>query len=365
MSHAGGELLGVILAGGNSRRFGKPKALARLHGRPLWRLAASRLRTVCSRVVAVANDARVASELETEVDVLPDRQVGLGPLAGVDAALALAGKEGLEGALVLAVDMPWVRREALVRLTDSWREHRRGCAVATGSPWGFEPLCAVYPVAARIPLEAALEQGAREAGAFARSLDLHVVESGLPASSFRSVNAPADLPPPAFSIVGNKKSGKTTLSVAVIAELARRGRRVMSVKHGHHFRVDTPGTDSWRHRHEGNACRVLLTGPTDFALMGDWGPGGEPSLDLLLSRYLPDAEIVVVEGHRDAPLPKIEIFRATAQPEPVLDPARARAQGAIGAVTDRPELPWSVPVHAPDAPDVAAWIADLVEGALL
>ena len=364
------SLLGVVLAGGGSRRFGSPKALAKLHGRPLWRLAADRLRRACRRVVAVANDPGVAAAMEAEVladrlEVLPDREAGLGPLGGVDAALARASQDGLEGALVLAVDMPWVRMEALRRLADSWRGHRGACVARGGPPWGFAPLCAVYPVSALGPLEAALALGARGAGAFVRSLDPVVVDTGLPAAAFRSVNVPAELPPPSFSVVGNKKSGKTTLAVAVIAELAGRGRRVMSVKHGHRFRLDTPGTDSWRHRKEGLAERVLLAGPAEFALMGDWGPEGEPSLDILLTRHLGGAEIVVVEGFRHAPLPKVEIFRSGAQPEPVLTPEGARADGAIAVVTDCPDLPWSVPVFDPEAGDLAARIADVVEGAIL
>ena len=358
-------LLGVVLAGGGSRRFGSPKALARLHGMPMWRLAVNRLRGTCAEVAVVANDSRVKREAEADVEVLPDRQAGLGPLGGLDAALARAVDHGLEGVMVLAADMPWVRGEALTCLAESWREHGGACAAGTGPPWGFEPLCAVYPVSALGPLAIALGRGAREAGAFARSLTPVVVDTGLPRESFRSVNAPADLPPPSFSIVGNKNSGKTTLAVAVIAELERRGRRVMSVKHGHHFRLDTPGTDSWRHRHEGRAARVLLAGPTEFALMGDWGPEGEPSLDILLSRHLADAEIVVVEGFRHEPVPKVEIFRSGAQPEPALGPESPRANEALAVVTDRPELAWSVPVLDPEADDLASQIADLAEGALL
>ena len=49
------SLLGAILAGGGSRRFGSPKTLARLHGTPLWKVAAGRLGEVCDEVVAIVN----------------------------------------------------------------------------------------------------------------------------------------------------------------------------------------------------------------------------------------------------------------------------------------------------------------------
>ena len=357
------SLLGAILAGGGSRRFGSPKTVARLHGTPLWKVAAGRLGEVCDDVVAIVNHPGVARAVALET--LPDRLRLMGPLGGIDAALDRALRDGYQAVLVLAVDMPWVETGALRLLADAWREHGRVSLAGAGPPWDSHPLCGVYPVRTLAPLAEALAARRLEAGPFALSLDPAMVDTGLPASSFRSVNRPADLPPPAVSVIGNKKSGKTTLAVSLIAELARRGRRVMSVKHGHHFRLDTPGTDSWRHRHEGRAERVLLVGPEEFGLMGDWDPDGEPFLDLLLTRHLADAEIVVAEGFRQAPVPKVEIFRVGAQPEPVLDPARARAMGAIAAVTDRPGLPWSVPVLDPDAPDTPARVADLVEAALL
>ncbi len=357
------SLLGAILAGGGSRRFGSPKTLARLHGQPLWQVAAERLRTVCDDVVAVVNHPRVADEVE--LDTLPDRRPLMGPLGGIDAALGRALDGGHKAVLALAVDMPWVSAAALGRLADEWRGHGRPCVPRTGPPWGFHPLCAVYPVETLNPLTDAMNTRQLESGPFARSLEPVVVDTGLAASCFRSVNRPRDLPPPAFSIIGNKKSGKTTLSVKVIAELAARGRRVMSVKHGHHFRLDTPGTDSWRHRHEGRAERVLLAGPTEFALVGDWGPEGDPALDLLLTRHLAEAEIVVVEGFRDAPVPKVEIYREEAQPEPIVPPDEGRDRRVIGVVTDRPDLAWQVPVFDADAPDVAARVADLVAGWLL
>ena len=405
------RLLGAVLAGGESRRFGSPKAHARLHGRPLWRLAADRLRAVCPRVVVVADDSRTFRRRAdarvgagngvrgtgtdvgpgTDVEVVQDRSPGMGPLGGVEAALALAANAGLDGVLVLAVDMPWVPAEALHRLAEAFGEGPGGKGPGGGvrprtasssAPWGFEPLCAVYPVGALAALEEALVAGVREAGAFARSLGVAPVECGAPPEAFRSVNAPGDLPPPTVCVVGNKNSGKTTLAVVLIAELARRGRRVMSAKHGHRFRLDTPGTDSWRHRHEGTAERVVLAGPCEFALVGDWGPESGPSgadredrgaapsaeppdLDLLASRWLAGAEIVVAEGFRRAGAPKIQVHRPAAQPEPAFAPEEAGAASVLAVVTDRAELPWPVPVFDPEAEELAARLADIVEEALL
>ena len=112
--------------------------------------------------------------------------------------------------------------------------------------------------------------------------------------------------PPVVCVVGKKKSGKTTTVVGLVRELADRGRRVMTVKHGHHFRLDREGTDSWRHRHEGGAARVVLAGPDGLAMEGEWGAGGEEPLEALVDRYLPDAEVVVGEGFKSSDALRIE-----------------------------------------------------------
>jgi len=357
------SLLGVVMAGGGSRRFGSQKALARLHGKPLWEIAADLLGTVTPDVVGVVNDASLADRigLECRPDVRPDH----GPLAGVETALGWARERNASGVIVLACDMPWVDRRVVEALVQAWVGGQILVPKSDG-PWGFEPLSAVYPIQALGPVGDALALGRLELGAFVAAQSPLIVDvKGVGLDEFRSVNRPGDLPPPAVAVIGNKNSGKTTLAVGLIAELAGRGREVMSAKHGHHFRLDAEGTDSWRHRHEGSAERVLLAGPEQFALMGAWGAGGEPSLDRLLAMHLGDAEIVVAEGFRTSRLPKVEIFRSKAQPEPILDPAGARAAGALATVTDQPDLPWSVPVFDPDAPDLIPRLTDLVERALL
>ena len=357
------SLLGVILAGGESRRFGSPKCLARLHGRPLWSRAAAALQPCSDGVVAVANDPRLAEamSLETRRDLRP----GLGPLGGVETALAWAADKGSSGALVLAGDMPWFSRETSRMLTSAW-EGNDAVAFRSAGPWGFEPLCAAYPVSWLPRVTEALDRGDGSVGMLLESGPHRLIDP--PAGSprvFASVNTPEDLPPPTVAVVGNKKSGKTTLTVALLAELARRGRRVMSAKHGHHFRLDTEGTDSWRHRHEGSAQRVLLAGPEEFALMGAWADDGEPDLEDLVLAHLADAEMVVAEGFRSSRVPKVEIYRSGAQPEPILDPEEAANLGCLAAVTDRPDLPWSVPVFDPDGADLPRRLADLLEDALL
>ncbi len=136
-----------------------------------------------------------------------------------------------------------------------------------------------------------------------------------------------------ISVIGRKNAGKTTLAVALSAELVRRGRRVMTIKHGHHpAEVDKPGTDSWRHFNEGRAERTIMAGPSIRVLferaLDDYDPIG------LARRYLSDADIVLAEGYRAAPLPKIEVFRQPAGDRPIYDPAVENARDWVALVVD-------------------------------
>lgn len=136
-----------------------------------------------------------------------------------------------------------------------------------------------------------------------------------------------------LSIVGRKGAGKTTLTVALASELARRGRRVMTMKHTHHTAdVDRPGTDSWRHFQEGRAERVLLATPGMRVLF----ERGEDEYDpiALARRHLADADIVLAEGFKDAPIPKIEVFRSSVASSPIYDAGSADAALWAALVTD-------------------------------
>lgn len=171
--------------------------------------------------------------------------------------------------------------------------------------------------------------------------------------------------PPVVCVVGKKKSGKTAVAVALVRELGARGRRVMTLKHGHGFELDTPGTDSWRHRHEGGAQRVVLSGPEGMAVLGDWGPEGELPLRTLVERYVADAEVVVAEGWKASDEHKIEVYRSAAHAEPIYDSAGPRAATFLAVVTDREDYrPPGVRVLALGSEDLPARLADLVESLL-
>lgn len=127
----------------------------------------------------------------------------------------------------------------------------------------------------------------------------------------------------AVALVGWKKSGKTTLAVALAAELARRGLRVGALKHSHHG-LDAPATDTAR---LGQVCAAVAgLGPGESMVW--WNQARSPQ-DLL---PLVGADVVLVEGGKDwGWLPRILVAPGTGE-----DPAALVAGRELGVFGPRP-----------------------------
>ena len=121
-----------------------------------------------------------------------------------------------------------------------------------------------------------------------------------------------------IGIAGWSGAGKTTLLTRVIPCLIARGLRVSTIKHAHHaFDVDLPGKDSHTHRAAG-ATEVLVSSATRWALMHEMRGESEMTLDALLAK-LSQIDLVLVEGFKTQPHPKLEVFRAVVG-KPLLHP---------------------------------------------
>lgn len=116
------------------------------------------------------------------------------------------------------------------------------------------------------------------------------------------------VPQKVFGFAGYSGSGKTTLIERVIPLCVGRGLKVSLIKHVHHrFDIDRPGKDSYRHR-EAGCTEVLLTSGLRWALMHELRGDAEPTLDEQL-RLLAPCDLVLVEGFKASPIPKIEVYR--------------------------------------------------------
>jgi len=155
-----------------------------------------------------------------------------------------------------------------------------------------------------------------------------------------------------FGIAGWKNSGKTGLTERLVTEITARGYAVSTVKHAHHtVDIDQPGRDSYRHRRAG-AREVLLVSSRRWALMHELRDAPEPDLADLLARLSP-VDLVLIEGYKHGPHPKIEAHRAETG-KPLMAPEDPAIR-AIASDIDLPDAP--VPVLALDD---TATIADFV-----
>jgi molybdenum cofactor guanylyltransferase len=154
-----GAVVGLVLAGGRSVRFGGEKAVALLDGRPLLEWAAQRLRSVCDEVAINVRDGTEAESvaralgLPTLYDQAGDAS---GPLAGVKVGLAWAEEQGARALAVSPCDAPLLPDDLYVRLLESTNG---GAAMAETSE-GRQPLCAIWPVTLLPAVRAALRDGA-------------------------------------------------------------------------------------------------------------------------------------------------------------------------------------------------------------
>ena len=162
-----------------------------------------------------------------------------------------------------------------------------------------------------------------------------------------------------LGITGWSGTGKTTLIVALIPRLRARGLKVSTLKHSHHgFDIDRPGKDSYRHR-EAGAGEVLICSDQRWVLMHELRDEPEPSLDELLQRLQP-VDLVLLEGWKTVPCPKLEVWRpANGKP-----PRLPEDDSIMAVVTDsplRPELYGKpgLPVLSLNDPDaICEFVAD-------
>jgi len=155
---------------------------------------------------------------------------------------------------------------------------------------------------------------------------------------------------PVVGFVAYSGTGKTTLIEKLIAFLTERAYKVSVIKHTHHhFDIDKPGKDSYRHR-EAGASEVLMVSDQRWVLMHELRQSAEPTMEEQLSKLSP-CDLVIVEGFKDAKIPKIELWRHE-HDECVANSVKANQDNFIQAIAypggidavHKPDLSRDIPV---------------------
>lgn len=166
-------ILGAVLAGGQSRRFGSDKALAMLGGRSLLSRAVAALEGQCDAVVVVGRE-------HAGVPCLADRpRAGMGPLAGIAAALHHALGHGYDTVLTASVDSHGLEADTAGQLAPA------------PAYCDSQPVIGLWPASAAPALDALLARDTRHSlRAFAEQVGARPVAL---ARVPHNINTPADL----------------------------------------------------------------------------------------------------------------------------------------------------------------------------
>ncbi len=192
------DTAGIVLAGGQSRRMGRDKALLPQPGtehETFVEHLTGALKPLCSEVVLVVRDASQAtrySEL-ANVRIVTDRIPGVGPLMGLYSGLSAVQAPR---ALVTAVDMPFVQRDILAFLLAQAADEVALVPLVERVP---QVLLAVYPRSVLPLLEQLLHSGRRDLRALLEVAPVRYIEEAQLRAidptlrSFVNVNTPAEL----------------------------------------------------------------------------------------------------------------------------------------------------------------------------
>lgn len=157
---------------------------------------------------------------------------------------------------------------------------------------------------------------------------------------------------PMVAIVGRSNSGKTTVIEKLVPLLAEAGVRVAVVKHApiHGVQTDVAGTDTFRFW-EAGARHVTLVARDRIAQVHRYGDGAADLTAAL--RDIHDVDLVILEGFKASPVPKIEVIREARDPDPI-----DGLEGRIAVVSDVAGLELGCPRFGfAGLSDLAAFIA--------
>jgi len=361
----------AVLAGGESSRLGRNKALELLGGKPVIAHVIDSLAPLTEDIFIAARDAAAYEcfGLPVRADHYPHQA----SLVGIYSAVASAQHDLC---LTVACDMPFTEPALVDYLAGMVPGHE---AVVPVSQRGREPLHAIYSRACLGRMRERIESGDYAISGVLAGLDVRYVELQEmlpfcdPNMNFLNVNTVVELEeasllvprlrkqrereslvertasgPPLICFVGWKDSGKTTFLERLLPELRCRGLEVACIKHdAHGFTMDREGTDTWRLSRAG-AKKVAISAPGQAAFLED--RDAEMSLDDLYAAVSGGVDLVIAEGFKDAAADKLEVRRVA-----------GRGDGAPGPACPEDELLAVISDRADEAADVPVFGFDDVE----
>jgi molybdenum cofactor guanylyltransferase len=166
-------LLGLVLAGGRSRRMQRDKASLEYDGKPQLARAMELLRPLVARAFVSARADQSSEATRAAYDTLADIHADLGPIGGIHAALRARPDCAW---LVLACDLPFLDAGTLEHLIARRAVSRIATAYRSSSDQMPEPLCAIYEPTALPQIESWIAQDKKCPRAFLSQADVELLE---------------------------------------------------------------------------------------------------------------------------------------------------------------------------------------------
>lgn len=306
-----------ILAGGKSTRMGKNKALLTINEQRFIDKIAGELGGFSEVLISAAEKGVYE---DTGLCVVYDEHRDIGSLEGIYQILRAAKEEYV---FICAADMPFVTKELVSYMTEFVCSDY-DCYVLTDEKH-IHPLCGIYSKKMLAQVRACIESGNYRLMRLLNSVRTKYIQ--LEYTSFdkkvvKNINTKAEYQelvlPVVFCVSGIKDSGKTGLIIKLINEFIGEGYVVSVIKHdGHDYVMDYEGTDTARFRDAGAGVSAIFS-PTQFSINGR---GELAAADLVeLVKRSRKSDVIIIEGLKQAPYPKIEVVRRAVSDASVCSP---------------------------------------------
>lgn len=306
-----------ILAGGKSTRMGKNKALLTVNEKRFINKIADELSSFSEVLISAAEKGTYE---DMGLCVVYDEHRDIGPLEGIYQLLNAAQEEYV---FICAADMPFITKELVSYMTEFVCSDY-DCYVLMDEEH-IHPLCGIYSKKMLAQVCACIESGNFRLMKLLNGVRTKYIK--LEYTSFdkkvvKNINTRAEyqelILPVVFCVSGIKDSGKTGLIIKLINEFIKEGYAVSVIKHdGHDYVMDHEGTDTFRFRSAGAGLSAIFS-PTQFSMNCQREIAVEELLTLVKKSQRSD--IIIIEGLKQAPYPKVEVVRKAVSDTSVCSP---------------------------------------------
>lgn len=180
-------MIGVVLAGGESRRFGSQKALHQLDGKPFYQHVYDTMKD-CGRLqqVVINTNAQLKEDFNQQVIVDDSRYQGLGPLTGLYTVMTELPDDAY---LVVAVDTPFITVEAVNHLIENFQ----GNTIVYRDDDQIHATVGIYPYHLKQTIKEHLDHRQLRLRALFDEATTYIDVKEVPGHWYLNINRPEDL----------------------------------------------------------------------------------------------------------------------------------------------------------------------------